>query len=1016
MPQAQPSPTLRTAAVPGAGLTAAGVRHLPDNEAVKALLDELDSVIRSKTQENRVYGHIFNGGNMEQPLAYLAALRSYSGPASRICEIGFAGGHSATVMMYAKPGAVYQAFDMWDRPFYEDAALAKVRAMFPGRPFDIFRGDSTKTVPSYSNMCDIIHVDGAHHDNFPAQDLRNMERLANPAGHLLLVDDCTSSFPAVLNAWNALKQAGKVVEHKAVKPAGWSYRGAQKGWCIGEYTLALAPAPASSPPQALSKEEVAAREADEAAIVPLLRDLDSVVRSHAPADKVYGHIFNGGNLAQPLSYMSALRHYSGPAKRICEIGFAGGHSATILLHALPDAEYQAFDMWDRPYYEDAALAKVRAMFPGRSISLKKGDSTKTVPKYKGECDIIHIDGAHHDHFPRVDMANMARLANPAGHLLLIDDCVSSFPAVLHAWEDLAARGQVVQYAQELPDGWSFRGAQKGWCIGAYAHGAKHFQASPPAAPASPPQGAGERFRMFLGLKFCNVGWGGADCSTPMPKPPCGPRDDRCFYHPEYGTAAVSRERWQGAQSVEQETWDTRDTDEDRNEAHKVSYQGYTSLPADMGDTVEVACGPFTQVKTILASGHTAKSLTLLDPGTFHYMTNVRRSSFKAGLLSAPGVRENTVLSFPAEEIPDLTHAFDTVIMINVIEHVLDAFTTFEKVYHMLRPGGLFVWHDRLWDAYKGVPDHEREFQLHPIRLKTSFANRFAGLFDTVYDTRDTPELRRLKNQGIYFIGRKRASLPGLPAVAPPAPEPGRLTVVLATHPGSLRAADLRANIAAYHAMPIVRYIVLVLNGAPAPFDLEPFASKLILKAFATNSMNNRFRVSREVLTEAVLIVDDDIKLAEPLLRCMHTHWSRDKQRLFGLDPKAVHEGAYQFHPNRRGEYSVVVGKTMLFRREYLDTYLDDKQVTAYVNPEGQAPGGELHFCEDLAMVAMVAKLSGKPPMAINPGSLRVDLDNRGSSLSLASDWTDMRMACVRWLEAHHGFTLPVERTQLKCPA
>ena len=179
--------------------------------------------------------------------------------------------------------------------------------------------------------------------------------------------------------------------------------------------------------------------------------------------------------------------------------------------------------------------------------------------------------------------------------------------------------------------------------------------------------------------------------------------------------------------------------------------------------MEIACGPFTQVKTILSSGHSVRSLTLLDPGAFYYMSNVQKTSYKKGQMQAPGVTTNTVYSFPAEKIPALTHMFDTVILINVIEHVINAFEVFENVYHMLRPGGLFIWHDRLWDSYKGIPGTKpedggilRDFLLHPIRLKSTFADRFTGLFETVYDVRDTPELRRTRFQGIYFIGRKKA--------------------------------------------------------------------------------------------------------------------------------------------------------------------------------------------------------------------------------------------------------------------
>jgi hypothetical protein len=87
---------------------------------------------------------------------------------------------------------------------------------------------------------------------------------------------------------------------------------------------------------------------------------------------------------------------------------------------------------------------------------------------QGTCDIIHVDGAHHAPYHAADLANMRRLANPAGNLFLADDCVSSFPAVLKACNKMKAGGSLVEHSVELPRGWNFRGKQKGWCIGEYS--------------------------------------------------------------------------------------------------------------------------------------------------------------------------------------------------------------------------------------------------------------------------------------------------------------------------------------------------------------------------------------------------------------------------------------------------------------------------------------------------------------------------------------------------------------------
>mmetsp|Transcript_42959 Transcript_42959/g.80540 ORF Transcript_42959/g.80540 Transcript_42959/m.80540 type:complete len:86 (-) Transcript_42959:1217-1474(-) len=49
-------------------------------------------------------------------------------------------------------------------------------------------------------------------------------------------------------------------------------------------------------------------------------------------------------------------------QRICEIGFAGGHSALVFLASYPNAEYLAFDQWDRHWYQNLGLEFVRRAF------------------------------------------------------------------------------------------------------------------------------------------------------------------------------------------------------------------------------------------------------------------------------------------------------------------------------------------------------------------------------------------------------------------------------------------------------------------------------------------------------------------------------------------------------------------------------------------------------------------------------------------------------------------------------
>ncbi|CAC5416561.1 EXTL3 [Mytilus coruscus] len=113
----------------------------------------------------------------------------------------------------------------------------------------------------------------------------------------------------------------------------------------------------------------------------------------------------------------------------------------------------------------------KKQFNNRQITHIKGNSTKTVPRFEGKCDIIHINGALHAHFPETDMKNMARVASD-DNLLLVDDCSKSWPAVLKGVDYLKKTDLLNNIPMHVPEGWIYRGAQKGRFIGSYNTGGR----------------------------------------------------------------------------------------------------------------------------------------------------------------------------------------------------------------------------------------------------------------------------------------------------------------------------------------------------------------------------------------------------------------------------------------------------------------------------------------------------------------------------------------------------------------
>lgn len=212
--------------------------------------------------------------------------------------------------------------------------------------------------------------------------------------------------------------------------------------------------------------------------------------------------------------------------------------------------------------------------------------------------------------------------------------------------------------------------------------------------------------------------------------------DAAFWSEEDGITKVTEERWEKAQQYERDCWmkHARTSKNDRNSEHKASFDGYSVLPSNLGNAVEIGCGPFTQLNTILSTGRTASNVTLVDPLLNDYLQHPNCTYLSGKLWGIPTRR----LAMPAEQF-EANSEFDLAVCINVLEHVRDANEILDNLHACLKPGGWLVFHDRSWDHIDITKIYD---QGHPIRLKKTVLEAFLSRFE-----------QRFRN-GEYFIGVK----------------------------------------------------------------------------------------------------------------------------------------------------------------------------------------------------------------------------------------------------------------------
>ena len=119
-------------------------------------------------------------------------------------------------------------------------------------------------------------------------------------------------------------------------------------------------------------------------------------------------------------------------KTICEIGFNAGHSAALWLLANPNAKVIMFDIFIHTYskHNENFIRGSGHMFglanADARLTTVVGSSLDTVVEFANNhsdivCDIVSVDGYHDHNVALFDLAHMRRLANPAFHILVVDD-------------------------------------------------------------------------------------------------------------------------------------------------------------------------------------------------------------------------------------------------------------------------------------------------------------------------------------------------------------------------------------------------------------------------------------------------------------------------------------------------------------------------------------------------------------------------------------------------------------------
>ena len=238
-------------------------------------------------------------------------------------------------------------------------------------------------------------------------------------------------------------------------------------------------------------------------------------------------------------------------------------------------------------------------------------------------------------------------------------------------------------------------------------------------------------------------------------------NDRRYLTRDGGIHTVSVDRWKLAQDAERHHWLglRPHLTEDRNTDHAFMYDRYSAIHNQtFENAIELGCGPFTNV-AVLAQRCTVKRLSLLDPLIEDYVKHPNCLYRDGALRLQSGARLPIAERFalPIEQFQPPVK-YDLVVMLNVIEHCYNVPVIFRKIWDMLTPGGVILFHDRYYDHARVMAEAEMVYHTaRPLKVDRGLMNGFIKCFNSIFFrtilTRSEAARSAPRDQ-VYFVGRK----------------------------------------------------------------------------------------------------------------------------------------------------------------------------------------------------------------------------------------------------------------------
>ncbi|XP_022765033.1 glycosyltransferase family 64 protein C4-like [Durio zibethinus] len=252
---------------------------------------------------------------------------------------------------------------------------------------------------------------------------------------------------------------------------------------------------------------------------------------------------------------------------------------------------------------------------------------------------------------------------------------------------------------------------------------------------------------------------------------------------------------------------------------------------------------------------------------------------------------------------------------------------------------------------------------------------------------------------------------------------GRYAIVMNTWK---RYDLLRKSISHYATCPRLDSIHIVWSEPDPPSDsLKRFLNyllqlnsrkgqqvELIFDINKEDSLNNRFKEIKDLKTDAIFSIDDDVIFPCSSVEFAFTVWQSAPDTMVGYVPrmhwldqkkgkdKYIYGGWWSVWWT--GSYSMILSKAAFLHKKYLKLYTDEMpaSIKEYITTNRN--------CEDIAMSFLVANATGAPPIWVKGKIFEIG----STGISSLGGHSERRTECINKFVAEFG-RMPLVPTSMK---